>query len=83
MDSKDETVCLDVKILKKIGFLKKKAHKTNFGYESYALLKKSINNNQISTWKVEVGPHDDSLPSLTFPIRLLVQIRYLWSDPLL
>jgi hypothetical protein len=45
---------------------KKNTLKTNFGCESYALLKKIINGNQRAMWQVEVGPCGDAPPSLTF-----------------
>jgi hypothetical protein len=44
-------------------FKKTTIPKIDFGCESYALLKKDINGNQISTWQVEVVPHGDTHPS--------------------
>ena len=32
----------------------------DFGCESYAILKKNINDNQRAMWKVEVGPCGDA-----------------------
>jgi hypothetical protein len=48
------------------------APETDFGCESYALLKKGINYNQRATWKVEYGPCGDAPPYLNFPIRSLL-----------
>ena len=50
MDLKTETDDLDGKNLKSQAGLKKTALKTNFGCESYAILKKGINGNQRTTW---------------------------------
>jgi hypothetical protein len=60
MDLKDETDGLDENNLKNVLFQKTTTLKTNFGCESYALLKKGINGNRRTTWKVEVGPRDDT-----------------------
>jgi hypothetical protein len=63
--------------------------KMDFGCDNYVLLKKCINGRQSVTWQVEVGAQWDgwvkqnSLPSLTLPISSLLQISYLWNDPLL
>jgi hypothetical protein len=53
---------------RKSKMFKKMALKTNFRCESYALLKKDINDNQRATWQVEVGQRGDTPPSnnLTF-----------------
>jgi hypothetical protein len=51
---------------------KKMALKTDFGCESYVILKKSINGNQRTTWQVENGPHSDAPPYLTLFINLLL-----------
>jgi hypothetical protein len=48
-DLKPETNDLDGKISKSCAVLKKTALKTDFRCESYALLKKGINGNQITT----------------------------------
>jgi hypothetical protein len=48
------------------------ALKMDFGCESYAHVKKSINDTQKATWKVEVGPGGDAPPYLTFPITSLL-----------
>ena len=48
-DLKPETNDLDGKISKSCAVLKKTALKTDFRCERYALLKKSINGNQITT----------------------------------
>jgi hypothetical protein len=45
LDLKTETDDLDGNISKTLGGLKKTAPKTDFGCESYALLKKCINDN--------------------------------------
>jgi hypothetical protein len=59
---------------RKVRLFKKSALKTNFGCESYVLLKKCININQISMWKVEVGPRGDNPPNnLTFTNMLLMK----------
>jgi hypothetical protein len=53
---------------------KKKTLKTDFGCESYALLKKGINGNQRATWQVEVGPRGDTPPNnLTFTNKFLMK----------
>ena len=49
VDLKTETNDLDGKISKSCAVLKKTALKTDFRCESYALLKKGINGNQITT----------------------------------
>jgi hypothetical protein len=49
MDLKTETDDLDGKISKSYAVLKKTALKTDFRCESYALLKKGINGNQLTT----------------------------------
>jgi hypothetical protein len=56
---------------KKNSLFKKTTLKTNFGCESYALLKKCINGNQRATWQVGVGPCGDA-PPLIFPISSLL-----------
>jgi hypothetical protein len=66
-----------MKISKKNRLYKKKTLKTDFGCESYAFLKKHINNNQRDTWKVEIGPHGDAPPYITLYIKSLLQINYL------
>jgi hypothetical protein len=50
MDLKIETDDLDGKISKNCAVLKKTTLKMDFGCESYALLKKDINDNQRTTW---------------------------------
>jgi len=47
----------------------------DFRCESYALLKKNINDNQRATWQVEFGPHGDTPPSnnLTFINKFLMK----------
>lgn len=49
--------------------------KTNFGCESYALLKKKgINGNQRAMWQVEVGPRGDNPPNnLNFTNKFLMK----------
>jgi hypothetical protein len=49
MDLKTETDDLDENISKSYVVLKKTALKTDFGCESYALFKKGINSNQMTT----------------------------------
>jgi hypothetical protein len=49
VDLKTETDDLDGKISKSYAVLKKMALKTDFRCESYALLKKGINGNQLTT----------------------------------
>jgi hypothetical protein len=49
VDLKTETDDLDGKISKSYAVLKKTALKTDFRCESYALLKKGINGNQLTT----------------------------------
>jgi hypothetical protein len=44
------------------------ALKTDFRCERHSLLKKGINGNQKSTWKVEVGKHGDAHPNYTCKI---------------
>ena len=50
IDLKTETDDLDGKISKSYAVLKKTTLKTDFGCESYALLKKCINSNQRTMW---------------------------------
>jgi hypothetical protein len=45
---------------------KKMTLQIDFGYESYALLKKGINDNQRDTWQVGVGPRGDALPNCAY-----------------
>jgi hypothetical protein len=52
--------------------LKKMALKTNFGCESYVLLKRCIKGNQRVTWQLEVGSCSDAPPYLTFLISSLL-----------
>jgi hypothetical protein len=49
-DLKTETDDLNGNSLKSYAILKKMALKMDFVYESYALLIKSINGNQMTTW---------------------------------
>jgi hypothetical protein len=44
------------------------APKKDFRCESYALLKKDVNNNQKSMWQVEVGPCGDVFPNCAYKL---------------
>ena len=54
---------------------KKTTLKMDFGCESYALLKKGINDDQRSMWQVEFGPCGDTPPfnNLTFTNKFLMK----------
>jgi hypothetical protein len=47
---------------------KKMTLKMDLGCESYAFLKKGINDNQRTTWQVEFGPRGDSPPNYAYKL---------------
>ena len=59
--------------------MKKTTLKMDFRCESYALLKKNINDNQRGTCQVEVGPRGDTPPNnLTFTNKFLYEVTHFY-----